>query len=111
MTQTCSFGQRRRGTRGLAALWLALAVVLLVLTPRSWAQDNASISGTVTDASGAVVANAAVSVTNYGTGIKRETTANAVGAFHFGNIGAGTYTLNTTAAGFQKYTKTGIVVN
>jgi hypothetical protein len=108
MTQTCSNGQRRKG---LAVLWIALAMVLAVLSPRSWAQDNASISGTVTDASGAMVANAAVSITNYGTGVKRETTANAVGAFHFGNVGAGTYTLNASAAGFQKYTKTGIVVN
>jgi hypothetical protein len=86
-------------------------MVLAILTPRSWAQDNASISGTVTDASGAVVANAAVELTNNGTGIKREASANAVGAFHFGNIGAGTYTMTVSAAGFQKYTKTGIVVN
>jgi hypothetical protein len=90
---------------------MALAMLLVVFAPRSWAQDNASISGTVADSSGAVVANATVSITNYGTGVKRETTANAVGAFHFGNVGAGTYTLNASAAGFQKYTKTGIVVN
>jgi hypothetical protein len=95
----------------LAVLGIALAMVLAILTPRSWAQDNASISGTVTDASGAVVANAAVELTNNGTGVKREASANAVGAFHFGNIGAGTYTMTVAAAGFQKYTKTGIVVN
>jgi len=111
MTQNCSIGQGRKRTRGLAVLGIALAMVLAILTPRSWAQDNASISGTVTDASGAVVANAAVELTNTGTGVKREASANAVGAFHFGNIGAGTYTMTVAAAGFQKYTKTGIVVN
>ena len=111
MTQTCSYEQRRMKTTGLAALWIALALVLVVLTPRTWAQDNADINGTVADTSGAVVANAAVSITNNGTGVKRETTANSVGAFHFGNVGAGTYTLTATANGFQKFTRTGIVVN
>jgi len=111
MTQTCSYEQRRMKTTGLAALWIALAMVLVVLTPRTWAKDNAAITGTVADNSGAVVANAAVSITNNGTGVKRETTANSVGAFHFGNVGAGTYTLTATANGFQKFTRTGIVVN
>jgi hypothetical protein len=111
MTQTCSYEQRRMKTTGLAALWIALALVLVVFTPCTWAQDNAAINGTVADTSGAVVANASVSITNNGTGVKRETTANSVGAFHFGNVGAGTYTLTATANGFQKFTRTGIVVN
>ena len=37
--------------------------------------------------------------------------SNSVGAYRFGNVGIGTYTLDATASGFQKYTKTGIVVN
>ncbi len=111
MTQTCSSEQRRSKTRGLAVLWMALAMALVVLSPRAWAQDNATLDGTVADASGAVVPNASVSMTNNGTGVVRETTTNSVGAYHFGNLGAGTYTLTTTAGGFQKYTKTGLVVN
>jgi len=111
MTQSCSIEQRRMKTRGLAVLWMALAMMLVVLTPRTWAQDNANINGTVADTSGAVVPNAAVSITNNGTGVKRETTSNNVGAFHFGNVGAGTYTLTATANGFQKFSRTGIVVN
>jgi hypothetical protein len=111
MTQTCSSEQRRMKTTGLAVLWIAFAMMLVVLTPRAWAQDNATINGTVADNSGAVVANATVSITNTGTGVKRETTANSVGAFHFGNVGAGTYTLTANANGFQKFTRTGIVVN
>jgi len=111
MTQTCSLEQRRMKTSGLAVLWMALAIMLVVLTPRAWAQDNASIDGTVADASGAVIANATVTLTANGTGVKREAAANSVGAFHFGNIGAGTYTMSATANGFQKYTKSGIEVH
>jgi hypothetical protein len=58
-----------------------------------------------------MVANATVSITNIATGQIREATANSVGAFHFGNVGAGTYTLSATATGFQKFTRTGIIVN
>jgi hypothetical protein len=111
MTQTCSYEQRRIKTTGLAALWIALAMFLVVVAPRTWAQDNAAINGTVADTSGAVIPNATVSITNNGTGVKREATSNSVGAFHFGNIAAGTYTLTATSNGFQTYTKTGIVVN
>ena len=111
MTQTCSTEQRRTKTRGLAVLWMVLAMVLVVLSPRTWAQDNATIDGTVADSSGAVIANATVTLVANGTGVKREATANSVGAFHFGNIGAGTYTMTVTANGFQKYTKSGIEVH
>ena len=40
-------------------VWFALVAMLVLLTPRIWAQDNATINGTVADASGALVPNAA----------------------------------------------------
>ncbi len=97
--------------------WSFLAVrfvfiaMLLALAPAAWGQDNATITGTVTDASGSVVPNAAVSLTNPATGQTRDTVSNGVGAYRFANVGVGTYTLTGSANGFQKYTKTGIVVN
>ena len=97
--------------RGLCGLFLALAAAVLVFAPALRAQDNATITGTVTDASGAVVPNAALSLENPATGQTRETKSNEAGAFRFANIGVGTYTLSATAAGFQKSTRTGIVVN
>ncbi len=111
MTQTCSSEQSRMRTRGLAVLWMALAMLLVVLSPNAWAQDNATISGTASDASGAVVPNANITLTNNATGVVRQSTVNSVGAYRFVNIGAGTYTLTASASGFQKFTKTGIVVN
>ena len=100
-------GMRFRGLGG----WFALVAMLLALTPLLRAQENATINGTVTDASGAVVANAQLTLTNTATGQIRNEVSNSVGAYRFGNVGIGTYTLDATASGFQKYTKTGIVVN
>jgi hypothetical protein len=91
--------------------WFAVLGLLLALTPVLRAQENATINGTVTDASGAVVANAQLALTNSATGQVRSESSNSVGAYRFGNVGIGTYTLDATASGFQKYTKTGIVVN
>ncbi len=108
-----SLMQTLKGLRkqGFGVFWVFLVALALFVAPRAWAQDNASITGTATDASGAVVPNATITLTNNGTGVVREATVNSVGAFHFGNIGAGTYTMTATAAGFQKFIKTGIVVN
>ena len=93
-------------------LWFALIAVLLVLVPKAWSQDNATINGTVTDTTGAVVPNAPISLTNAETGQVRQTVSNSSGAYRFPNVGIGThYTLSVSVSGFQKYTKTDIVVN
>jgi hypothetical protein len=90
---------------------LAFIAMLLVLTPGAWGQDNATINGTVVDPTGAVVPNASISLTNPATGQVRQSVSNSSGAYRFANVGIGTYTLSASVAGFQKYTKTDIVVN
>lgn len=104
----------RRWTRhagGLQPVVLALVAVLSALTVRSAAQDAATITGSVTDTSAALVPNAEIVLTNPATGQKRVTTSNTAGAYRFSNVGVGTYALEVSAAGFQKYTRTNIVVN
>jgi hypothetical protein len=86
-------------------------VLLLVFGAGLYAQDNATVTGTVMDASGAVVPNAPLSLLNTATGQTRETQSNEAGVFRFANVGYGNYTLTATASGFQKFTRTGIVVN
>src|ERR1700692_2005816 len=111
MTQTFTQSRRTltdRSKKGLGVLWIALAMMIAVLAPRVWGQDSATIDGNVVDSTGAVVASATVTLIDNGTGMKREAAANAVGAFHFGNLGAGTYTMTANAKGFQNYTKSGI---
>src|SRR5450631_1444037 len=114
LMQTFSLaGMRLSGLRikGLGTLCVAFIALFLILAPQAGAQDNATISGTVADNTGAMLPSASIALTNIGTGQTRETTANSVGAFRFGNVGVGTYTLTATATGFQKFVRTGIVVN
>ena len=92
-------------------LCLVAIAALLALTPSLRGQENATINGTVTDATGALVANAQISLTNTATGVERKEVSNSVGAYRFGNLGIGTYNLTATEPGFQTFTRTGIVVN
>jgi hypothetical protein len=88
----------------------ALAAVVL-LAPSAWAQENATITGSVSDPTGAVVPNVAITLTNVATGQARETVSNSSGIYNFSNVGVGHFNLDATAPGFQKFTRTDIVVN
>jgi trimeric autotransporter adhesin len=71
---------------------------------------SATITGSVTDASGAVVPNAAVAVTNQETSIKNVTKTTDAGLFTIPYLQAGKYTLSIDLAGFTPYRETGVTV-
>jgi hypothetical protein len=75
--------------------------------------DNlyASIRGTVTDPTGAVVSGATLTATNAGTGILYTTTSNSSGAFTFLQLPIGDYTLKVEQTGFKAYQASGIHVD
>src|ERR1041385_6681579 len=90
------------------AAWSSL-LLLWLLAPAAKAQNiSSTIVGIVTDASGAGVSEAAISVTNEGTGISSTTTADASGAYSVPNLQAGTYTVAATKLGFQTSRTTGV---
>lgn len=62
--------------------------------------QNSSLNGTVTDPSGAVIPNAAISLANEQTGIQRLTTSDAQGRYTFDNLLPGTYRIAGKVAGF-----------
>ena len=95
----------------LTSRLLGLLLLSLLLAPFAKAQDNATVNGTITDSSGALVPNAAITLTRTVTGQIRAEVSNSAGVYRFANVGIGTYTLTVSAAGFEKYTKAGIVVN
>ena len=92
-------------------LLLMVFVLAIFLVPSAQSQENATITGTVTDSSGAAVPNVAISLTSQATGQVRQTVSNTDGIYSFGNVGVGHFTLSASATGFQKFTRTDIVVN
>ena len=69
---------------------------------------TASISGTVTDPSGAVVAGATVTATNVETGVVTTLTTNGQGFYSFQSLPLGTYAIGVQQSGFKAYTQTGV---
>jgi hypothetical protein len=93
---------------------ILLTIVLtlgVVLVPAMWAQENATITGTILDSTGAVVPDAEVSLTNPATGQVRRVNSGSSGTYLFADAGVGHFTLRVTAAGFQQFIRTDIVVN
>jgi hypothetical protein len=90
---------------------LACLIVFYAATASLHAQvTGGTISGTVTDSSGNVVANARVSITNIETGVGREVTTNDEGVYSAPNLQAGTYKVTFAATGFKTEAKAGIIL-
>jgi hypothetical protein len=92
---------------------LAIGIFLTVYTvrPASGQVLYGSIVGSVTDQSGAVVPQAAVTVTNTSTGLSRQTTTNEVGYYSIPNLLEGGYDLSVSASGFRPYVQKGVSVS
>ena len=76
---------------------------------RRWL-PSASLSGSVSDPSGARIPNATVTLTDSEKGITRAFTTNDEGNFSFALLPAGTYTLTVEAAGFKTFKQQGITL-
>jgi hypothetical protein len=75
---------------------------------QAYGQTLGQISGEIKDATGAVVPNASVTVTNAATNLSRSVTSNEVGLFVFPSLVPGIYSVKAVAAGFKPTTKTNI---
>jgi hypothetical protein len=89
---------------------VALVMLTLAFCATAGAQDTASLTGTVTDSSGAAVPNAKVAASNAEHGINRTGTTNGSGDFLFSSLPIGAYDLTVTATGFKKYNAKGVVL-
>jgi hypothetical protein len=89
---------------------MLLTVLLLLVCTAALAQDTASITGTVTDQSGAAIPNAKVDLKNTEHGISRSSISNSSGDFLFASLPIGSYDLIVTAKGFKKYEAKGVVL-
>ena len=97
--------------------WSGLAILLVVMasvTP--WcnsqiATTTASLSGTVTDPSGAIVPGALATLSSAENGVSREFKTDSAGRYSFSQLPPSSYILTVKMQGFQTYKQTGIALD
>src|SRR5262249_19204248 len=72
--------------------------------------DRGTITGTVSDPAGAVVAAAAIEARNTETGVVYPVAASGTGNYTIAELPSGTYELSVTTPGFKKYVPTGLII-
>ncbi len=78
------------------------AILAAFLSISAWSQTQlATVSGTITDPSGAVVSGVVVTIVSQGTGLKRSTPTDTAGEYRFAGLPTGTYSLRIEKPGFQ----------
>ncbi len=97
--------------RSVALATAALLALGLAGAPRALAQNTASISGIVTDGTGAVVPGATVTVTRDETGVATQVSTNEVGTYTAAALELGQYTIEVSTPGFKSFRSPGIVLN
>jgi Carboxypeptidase regulatory-like domain len=80
--------------------WLAVALVLLCWCANGFGQQAPSLSGVVTDVSGAVIPGATLTAAPVEGGLAAAATSDGEGAFQFSTLKPGDYLVTATAAGF-----------
>jgi hypothetical protein len=92
------------------AVFAVLAFVLLALALAS-ASITGSISGVVSDKSGAVISGASVVATDTTTGVRTTQKTDAKGFYNLPALSVGIYNLEITQVGFKTYRQTGLVID
>ena len=93
---------------------IRLIGVLLITTFCAFAVNSqtsrGTVTGTVTDANGAVISGATVTLIHPQTGVERSTTTNSEGVYRFDAVDSGVYSVKISAQGFGEVTKTNVEV-
>jgi hypothetical protein len=91
-------------------LFFCVAFIVVVSPPSRAQTTYGSISGAVTDPSGAAIAGAQVTLTNLGTSEKRSQSTGSDGFYDFVNLIPGHYRIEAEIAGFKRITRPEVVV-
>jgi outer membrane receptor protein involved in Fe transport len=90
---------------------LAILAIVLTMTVSAWAQlSTATLFGTVTDNTGAVIPNATITLTQVDTNFTRTVKANEQGQYRAEFLPIGSYTAKVEAGGFQPMVQSGIAL-
>ena len=104
--------KRKNWLRKFGFITLTCVCFLVVSTQHVFGQvDQGSIVGTVTDTTGAVVANAQATLLNTDQGLTLDITTNDSGEFTFSPVRIGNYSLTVNAKGFARTTQQNLTVN
>jgi len=90
---------------------LQLFFFILLAFVCSWAAITGSVSGIVTDSTGAVVAGASVTAINTQTGVKTTVNTDSKGFYSLPALDVGSYDLEISQTGFKTYRQTGLVID
>ena len=110
MTQNAQLSEMTWARKACYAIAL-LAIVVFGAVPMFAQFDTGTITGTVTDASGALVAHAAITVRNEGTGIQKSLTSDQSGNFVASSLPYGTYVVAVNASGFAESKSQPVILN
>ena len=83
---------------------ILVLLVALALPIAAFAQVNATVTGTVTDATGALIPAVEVTATNVNTGIEITQISNETGSYLFASLQPGSYRVSAALSGFQTQT-------
>ncbi len=102
-----------REFRGIGFLAVVMLACLGLMLPVAMAQSGGqgAISGTVTDATGALIPNAVVVAHNDATGVDTKRTASSGGLYNISPLLPGTYTVTVTADGFSTFKQEKLIVD
>src|ERR1700744_172801 len=93
-----------------AFAFLALSVTFIVSVARAQTAVDGAVGGTVTDASGAIVSGATITVHENATNAEQKATADSAGYFRVIHLQPGTYSVSINAAGFEPYRASDAIV-
>ena len=95
-----------------ALKWLVYGLIIWIAAATAVAQTGSgTIQGTVTDPTGAVIPNAAVTARNVATGVVTARVTTAAGLYVLAPLPPGQYNVQLTASGFQAQSLEGITVD
>ena len=112
LSAICSTPPMRHFRKPAGLLFGLLLAALLVMPQFAHAQElTATLAGTVTDSTGAVIPNATVTVTENATKAVHTVQSDASGNYVVTTLPAGTYTVSVASAGFETFLAKNVVLN
>jgi len=86
-----------------------LPLLFVLACVGAFAQANSTVTGIVTDQTGAVVAGAKIALTDPATGATKVTVSGTTGLYDIAGLNPAKYNMSVTAPGFQTFAQSGIV--